>query len=106
MCADTTCLMTETVPRRIAGLLLFAAAAASLSAQAPSATSGFANYAPSQSVSGVIRIWGHGGRGKDFDGSLLKAWENEFRTYQPNVRFENRLQGNASAIGGLYTGAA
>ena len=63
-------------------------------------------YSPTQQVSGTIRIWGHGGRGKDLDGPLVQSWEQSFRKYQPNVRFENQLRGNSSAIGGLYTGAA
>jgi phosphate transport system substrate-binding protein len=87
--------------------LLLAVLLAALNAQSASdQDASLPSYAPGQAVSGLIRIWGHGGRGKDFDGALLNAWEEDFRTYQPNVRFENHLQGNASAIGGLYTSAA
>jgi len=42
-------------------------------------------------------------------GALLRAWEDGFRTANPeyrDIRFENSLTGNASAVGGLYTGAA
>jgi phosphate transport system substrate-binding protein len=56
---------------------------------------------PEQHASGTIRIWGYR-NGK----SLLAAWEQSFRSRHPNVRFETQLYGNASAIGGLYTGAA
>jgi phosphate transport system substrate-binding protein len=63
-------------------------------------------YVPSQQVSGTIRIWGHGAyaRAQDFIEGLTRAWEDGFRRHQPQVRFENRLHGTASAIGALYTG--
>ncbi|HZQ42317.1 MAG TPA: substrate-binding domain-containing protein [Acidobacteriaceae bacterium] len=57
----------------------------------------------------VIRVWGHGNPNRDDMGGLVRAWEDEFREANPeyrNVQFENSLKGNASAIGGLYTGAA
>jgi phosphate transport system substrate-binding protein len=38
--------------------------------------------------------------------TLLSAWQDGFRRVHPDVRFNNELDGNASAIGGLYTGAA
>lgn len=86
--------------------LLSAASLSALNAQSPKPAEALPSYSPSQHASGLIRIWGHGGRGKDFDGALLNSWEAEFRKYQPGVHFENHLQGNASAIGALYTGAA
>jgi phosphate transport system substrate-binding protein len=42
-------------------------------------------------------------------GALVRAWEQGFHKAYPEfsaVRFENSLTGDASAIGGLYTGAA
>ena len=63
-------------------------------------------YHPQQSVSGVIRIWGHGNRKHDFVGGLVKTWEEGFRKYQPGITFDTELRGDASAIGGLYTRAA
>ena len=65
-----------------------------------------ASYHPEQSVSGTIRIWGHGAydRRRDFIGGLVRAWERGFRRYQPRVRFRNHLVGTAAAIGSLYTG--
>lgn len=57
----------------------------------------------------VIRVWGHGNPNRDDMGNLVRAWEDGFRKTNPeygNVHFENSLKGNASAIGGLYTGAA
>jgi phosphate transport system substrate-binding protein len=38
--------------------------------------------------------------------SLLDLWENQFRIQHPNVSFENRLTGSASAMAGLYTKTA
>lgn len=64
------------------------------------------DYRPKSQVSGTLRIWGHGNRKQQYMQPLLRAWEEAFRRYQPNVRFENGMTGNASAIGGLFTGAA
>ena len=61
-------------------------------------------YKPQQQVAGTIRIWGHGAEGKDFIRTLVLSWEAGFRKYQPDIQFENRLMGTASAIGALYTG--
>lgn len=63
-------------------------------------------YHPEQTVSGTIRIWGHGAydRKRDFIGALVSAWERGFQQYEPGVRFENHLVGTAAAIGALYTG--
>ncbi|MDE2262310.1 MAG: hypothetical protein KGL45_07295 [Gammaproteobacteria bacterium] len=63
-------------------------------------------YHPQQTVSGTIRIWGHGAydRKRDFIGALVSAWERGFQQYEPGVRFENHLVGTAAAIGSLYTG--
>lgn len=63
-------------------------------------------YHPDRSVSGTIRIWGHGAydRKRDFIGALVSAWERGFQQYEPGVRFENHLVGTAAAIGALYTG--
>jgi phosphate transport system substrate-binding protein len=63
-------------------------------------------YQPSISVSGAIRIWGHGsyGQATDFVEGLTRAWEEGFRKHHPGIRFENDLRGTASAIGALYTG--
>jgi len=63
-------------------------------------------YHPDQTVSGTIRIWGHGAydRKRDFIGALVSAWEHGFQQYEPGVRFENHLVGTAAAIGSLYTG--
>ena len=55
---------------------------------------------------GPIRIWGHGHKGQDYILTLLRAWQDGFRKSHPDARFDDELDGNASAIGGLYTGTA
>lgn len=55
---------------------------------------------------GTLRVWGHGHRGQDYILTLLRALQEGFRKTHPEVRFENDLDGNASAIGGLFTGTA
>ncbi len=61
---------------------------------------------PADNVSGHISIWGHGALAGRFDfiEALVKAWEKGFQKYHPEVTFENRLHGTASAMGALYTG--
>src|SRR5690554_4554263 len=63
-------------------------------------------YEPREQVAGTIRIWGHGSYGAhtDFVEGLTRAWEDGFRRHHPQIQFENRLHGTASAIGALYTG--
>ena len=80
--------------RLLVGLLLCAASAWS---------------ARGQSDAHVVRVWGHGHPGRDDMGALVRAWEDGFREAHPEfnaTRFENSLTGDASAMGGLYTGAA
>ena len=54
----------------------------------------------------VLRVWGHGSLHEDFVGPLLRRWQAGFNKQHPQVRFENTLRGDVTAIGGLYTGAA
>jgi len=61
-------------------------------------------YKPEQRVRGTIRLWGHGSPTHDFMGKLVRAWEQGFSKYQPDVMFEYRMYGTASSIGALYTG--
>ena len=61
-------------------------------------------YAPTEKVSGTIRLWGHGSPKHDFVGKLVKAWIDGFAKFQPDVKFENHMYGTASAIGALYAG--
>jgi phosphate transport system substrate-binding protein len=62
-------------------------------------------YAPTEQVSGTIRVWGHGSPKHDFMGRLMDAWIAGFSKAQPGARFENHMYGTASAIGALYSGA-
>lgn len=63
-------------------------------------------YRPQAQVAGTISIWGHGSYGAhtDFVEGLTRAWQDGFRSHHPQVEFENRLHGTASAIGALYAG--
>src|SRR5258708_4854282 len=54
----------------------------------------------------TIHIWGHGHPGQDYIQTLLTAWQDGFRKSHPDVDFEDTLYGNASGIGGLFTGVA
>lgn len=65
---------------------------------------GLPQYRPERQVGGTIRIWGHGAWGRDFMEQLVQRWEADFRTYQPQIRFETDLLGTATAMGALYTG--
>jgi phosphate transport system substrate-binding protein len=62
------------------------------------------HYRPQHTVSGIIRVWGHGSPKHNFMAVLMKYWEEGFRKYQPGIRIENHMYGTASAIGALYTG--
>lgn len=62
--------------------------------------SGLPPYRPTRAVQGTIRSWGHG-----FLRPLMHLWAEDFRRFQPGVRFETRLVTSASAIAGLYTGS-
>jgi phosphate transport system substrate-binding protein len=55
----------------------------------------------------TIRIWGHGSYDPsiDFMGVLVKDWEAGFQKLHPEIRFENRLDGTAAAVGAVYSGA-
>ena len=65
-----------------------------------------AAYEPREAVAGTIRIWGHGAydKSQDFIEGLVRAWEAGFNQHQPDVHFDNHLNGTAAAIGALYTG--
>ncbi len=68
------------------------------------AVNGLPHYRPEQTVSGTIRLWGHGAPVLDFMGMLVKSWEAGFQKFQPGVKFEYDMYGTASAMGALYTG--
>lgn len=71
-------------------LAIFIAAAPALAQEMP-------RYQPHDVPSGVIRVLGNSHMDK-----LMSIWEDGFRRYQPNVRFENTYLGTANAIAGLY----
>jgi phosphate transport system substrate-binding protein len=83
----------------LAGRLVIAIALASI-ASAASAQSDLPSYKPEQVVSGTIRNFGFG------LGGVLKAWEEEFQKFQPQVRFDDRLPTSDAAIPALVTGVA
>jgi len=64
---------------------------------------GLPEYKPEQKVSGTIRIWG---LNYLTDGSLAKYWEEGFRKYHPDIKFEYFTPTALVAIPGLYTGLA
>jgi len=60
-----------------------------------------APYQPSQPISGTIRIWGD-----DKMSGVASAWEKGFQKFHPQVNFETKLMGTATAMPGIYTGVA
>ena len=55
------------------------------------------DYKPTQQVSGAIRSWGS----KQM-GTILRAWEEGFRKYQPGICFSDKLMGTPTAQFGLH----
>lgn len=58
-------------------------------------------YHPRATVSGTIRNWGN-----NYIPALMQVWEDGFRKYHPQVRFETNLKGTEAAVAGLYGGIA
>lgn len=56
-------------------------------------------YRPEAEVSGTIRSWGSAQMA-----DLMRLWERGFQRYHPAVRFEDKLNGTVSGMGGLYSG--
>jgi phosphate transport system substrate-binding protein len=67
----------------------------------PADHDGLAPYQAKTQVSGTIRTWGN-----DEMSAVMSGWERGFHQYHPEVRFEDRLMGPASAMAGLYTSTA
>ncbi len=63
-------------------------------------------YHPAQSVSGVIRLWGHGSSKIPFMKRIVDTWEQGFRRFQPGVSIEYDMHGTSSAIPVLAAGLA
>jgi phosphate transport system substrate-binding protein len=62
-------------------------------------------YQPEQTVSGVIRIWGHGSLKIAWLQQLISFWEEGFRRYHPGVSIQYEMHGTSSAVPALFTGA-
>lgn len=58
-------------------------------------------YQSKETVSGTIRIWGD-----DRMETLMSYWQEGFRKFHPDVRFETKLMGTGTGMAGLYTGVA
>jgi len=58
------------------------------------------SYKPQQQVAGVIRSFGSS------LGGMMPIWEEGFRKYQPNVRFEDKFPSGDAAIAGLVSGVS
>src|SRR5215468_4033725 len=61
-------------------------------------------YQPEQTVSGVIRIWGHGSLKIPWLKQLVSFWEQGFRRFQPGVSIQYEMHGTSSAVPALFTG--
>ena len=59
------------------------------------------SYKPAQKVSGTIRMWGLNYLS---DCNLSKYWEEGFRKYHPNVKFDYHLKSALAGIPSLVTG--
>jgi len=78
---------------RLAVFLLLA----SLALSAP-ASETLPDYSPGEPLAGVIRNYGNGWAG------MLQKWEDGFRQYHPEVRFEDTLPTSDAAFPALITG--
>ena len=58
-------------------------------------------YRPRTTVNGTIRNWGN-----NYIPALMQVWEDGFRKFHPQVRFETNLKGTEAAVAGLYGGIA
>lgn len=58
-------------------------------------------YAPTTTVSGVVRVWG-----SPQMGDLLHEYERGFLEVQPSVHFEEHLKSTITAVAGVYTDRA
>jgi phosphate transport system substrate-binding protein len=63
--------------------------------------SGIRSYKPKQKVAGTLRMWGSNYPG---DGLLAGYWEEGFRKFQPDVKFDFNLKSTSGTFPGLVTG--
>src|SRR5262247_1284017 len=80
-------------------LLLFVAALA-VSGSSAETRNGLPSYKPEEQVSGVIRSFGFS------LGGMMPIWEEGFRKYHPDIRFEDKFPSGDVAIAGLVSGIA
>lgn len=103
----------RSLPRSLLAIIALLAAGGAIAAGAQGARhdpaldfiDALPSYQPVERVAGTLRLWGHGSFKRDFMGNLVNAWIAEFGRQQPDVRFDYRMYGTASAVGALYTGA-
>jgi phosphate transport system substrate-binding protein len=86
--------------RTPAGLILAAVALAAPAASAAFQAADLPPYEAGASVSGTIRNYGFG------LGGVLELWEEGFRKYHPDIRFDDKLPTSDAAIPALVTGVA
>lgn len=65
----------------------------------------FPPYRPLETVTGVIRVQGHGHVTRKWLEHLLNLWESRFRRFHPGVSLQQDMKGTSSAIPSLFTGA-
>jgi len=87
-------------PRGLAALAVMVALACPSGAAAQE-LSGLPDYKPERQISGVIRSWGTPAMGR-----MMKIWQKGFRGFQPDISFEDKLKGSASAQFGLHENVA
>jgi len=58
-------------------------------------------YAPIPTQGGAIRSWGDSAMR-----STMKAWEQAFRSYHPEITFQDTLLGTATSMAGIITGTS
>ena len=95
----------ERAGRGTIALALALAAGAAFAQKRPESVkdplAGLSAYVPSVHVSGVIRV-----SGSPQMGELLHLYEEGFRRFQPEVRFEESLKSTVTAVAGVYSGRA
>jgi phosphate transport system substrate-binding protein len=84
----------------LAGIAM-GASALPANANAAANLDGLQAYRPQENITETLRSWGS----KDMEG-LLKAWEDGFRKYHPEVRYADVLKGTETAQAALYTDVA
>lgn len=61
-------------------------------------------YRPRETVTGPIRLWGHGNRKLPWMHFLVDQWQAGFRQFHPQARLQAELYGTSSGIPALYNG--